>query len=79
MTFVDPLVIVIRSFITYLTHQLHDSYQGIPAQFFFRGGMFLFPRSLAFDLWYDLDIWGQGQALKSFFIGTSFAIIVSRV
>ena len=26
----------------------------------FLGGKFLFPRSLAFDFCYDLDIWGQG-------------------
>ena len=31
MTFVDPLQSVIRSFITYLTHQLHTVTWGIPA------------------------------------------------
>ena len=38
--------------------------------------MFLFPRLLSFDLSYDLDLWAEGQALRSFFIGTSFAIIL---
>ena len=37
--------------------------------------MFLFPRLLSFDFSYDLDLWAEGQALRSFFIGTSFAII----
>ena len=38
--------------------------------------MFLFPRLLSFDFSYDLDLWAEGQALRSFFIGTSFAIIL---
>ena len=41
--------------------------------------MFLFPRLLSFALCYALDLWAEGQALKSFLIGTSFAIILSRV
>ena len=41
--------------------------------------MFLFPRLLSFDFSYDLDLWAEGQALRSFFIGTSFAIILSSV
>ena len=40
---------------------------------------FLFPRSLAFDFCYDLDIWGQGQALRAFFVVMSFFTIVSKV
>ena len=50
-----------------------------PAQIFFLGGMFLFPRSLAFDFCYDLDIWGQGQALRVFFVVMSFFTILSKV
>ena len=38
--------------------------------------MILFPRLLSFDFSYDLDLWAEGQALRSFFIGTSFAIIL---
>ena len=38
--------------------------------------MFLFPRLLSFDFSYDLDLWAEGQALRSFFIGTSLAIIL---
>ena len=36
---------------------------------------FLFPRSLAFDFCYDLDIWGHGQALRAFFVVMSFFFI----
>ena len=46
---------------------------------FFTGGMFLFPALLSFAFCYDLDLWAEGQALSLFFIGTSFAIILSRV
>ena len=35
----------------------------------FRGGMFLFPRLISFNICYDLDIWAQGQGLRSFFTG----------
>ena len=38
--------------------------------------MFLFPRLLSFDFSYDVDRWAEGQALRSFLIGTSFAIIL---
>ena len=43
--------------------------KGPPAQIFFgwHVACFLFPRSLAFDFCYDLEIWGQGQALRAFF------------
>ena len=40
--------------------------------------MFLFHR-LSFAFCYDLNLWAEGQALRSFFIETSFAIILSRV
>ena len=43
-----------------------------PAQIFFWVACFLFPRSLAFDFCYDLDIWGQGQALRAFFCSYEF-------
>ena len=39
---------------------------GPPAQIFWVA-CFLFPRSLTFDFCYELDIWGQGQALRAFF------------
>ena len=39
--------------------------EGPPAQIFL-GSIFLFPRSFAFAFCYDLDIWGQGQALRVF-------------
>ena len=41
--------------------------------------MCLFPRLLSFAFSYDLDLWAEGQALRSFFIGTSFAIILASV
>ena len=49
-----------------------------PAQIFWVA-CFLFPRSLAFDFCYDLDIWGQGQALRAFFVVISFFAILSKV
>ena len=45
--------------------------KGPPAQIFLVA-FFLFPRSLAFNFCYDLDIWGQGQALRAFFVVMSF-------
>ena len=41
--------------------------------------MFLFPGLLFFAFCYGLDLFAEGQALRLFFIGTSFAIILSRV
>ena len=41
----------------------------------FRGGMFLFPRLISLHFCYDLDIWAQGQGLRSFFIGMCFVTI----
>ena len=49
-----------------------------PAQIFFGWHVFV-PRSLAFDFCYDLDIWGQGQALRAFFVVMSFFTILSKV
>ena len=46
---------------------------------FFWVACFLFPRSLAFDLCYDLDIWGQGQVLRAFFVVMSFFTILLKV
>ena len=40
-----------------------------PAQIFL--GLHVFC-SLAFDFYYDLDIWGQGQALRAFFVVMSY-------
>ena len=45
---------------------------------FFWVACFLFPRSLAFDFCYDLDIWGQGQALRALFVVMSFFTILSK-
>ena len=42
--------------------------KGPPAQIFFGLHVFLFPRSLACDFCYDLDIWSRGQALRAFFL-----------
>ena len=50
-----------------------------PCSNFFGVSCFLFPRSLAFDFCYDLDIWGQGQALRAFFVVMSFFTILSKV
>ena len=44
---------------------------------FFLGGIFF--TSPAFDFCYDLDIWGQGQALRAFFVVPSFFTILSKV
>ena len=38
--------------------------------------MLLFPRLVSVDFCYDLDLKAQGQALRSFFIGINFAIIL---
>ena len=40
--------------------------------------VFLFPRALAFDFCYDLDLCSQGQAVRAFFIGMGFPIFVKR-
>ena len=45
---------------------------------FFWVACFLLPRSLSVDFCYDLDIWGQGQALRAFFV-MSFFTILSKV
>ena len=73
------LIIVSRSFITCLHISVAHHFLGNPCSIFFRGGIFLFPRLLCFDFSYDLDLWAEGHALRSFFIGTSFAIILSSV
>ena len=52
--------------------------KGTPAQIFL-GGMFLFPRALAFDFCYDLDLCTQGQAVRAFFIKMGFSLILSKV
>ena len=41
--------------------------------------MFLFLRLLSFAFSYNIDLWAEGQALRLFFIGTSFAIILASV
>ena len=53
--------------------------KGTPCSNLFWVACFLFPRSLAFDFCYDLDIWGQGQALRTFFVVMSFFTILSKV
>ena len=40
---------------------------------------FLFPRALAFDFFYDLDLCSQGQAVRAFFIEMGFSLILSKV
>ena len=52
--------------------------KGTPAQFFGRH-VFLFPRALAFDFCYDLDIYSQGQAVRAFFVRMVFSLILSKV
>ena len=49
-----------------------------PCSNFFGVACFLFPRSLAFDFCYDLDIWGQGQALRAFFVVMSFSLFCPK-
>ena len=39
----------------------------------------LFPRALAFDFCYDLDLSSQGQTVRAFFIGMDFFLILSNV
>ena len=53
--------------------------KGTPAQIFFREACFLFPRALAFDFCYDLDLCSQGRAVRAFFIGMDFSLILSKV
>ena len=45
--------------------------KGTPA-FFFWEACFLFPRALAFDFCYDLDLCSQCQAVRAFFIEMVF-------
>ena len=52
--------------------------KGTPAQIFL-GGMFLFPRALAFDFCYELDLYSQGQAMRAFFIRMGFSLILPKV
>ena len=53
--------------------------KGPPPQiYFFWVACVLFPRSLAFDFCYDLDIWGQGQALRAFFVVLSFSLFYQK-
>ena len=49
-----------------------SDYEGNPCSNFFWGGMLLFPRALAFDFCYDLDLCTQGQAVRGFFIKMGF-------
>ena len=51
--------------------------KGTPSQIFL-GGMFLFPRALAFDCCYDLDLCSKGEAARAFFIGIGFSLILSK-
>ena len=41
---------------------------------YFLEARFLFPRALAFDFCYDLDLYSQGQAMRAFFIGMGFPL-----
>ena len=52
--------------------------KGTPAQIFFLGGLFLFPRALAFGFCYDLDLCSQGQVVRAFFLGMGFSLILSK-
>ena len=53
--------------------------KGTPAQIFFWEACFWFPRTLAFDFCYDLDLCSQGQAVRAFFIRMGFSLILSKV
>ena len=56
--------------------------KGTPAQFFFWDARFLFPRALAFDFCYDLDLCSQGQAERGFFpnfVKSIRGILIKRV
>ena len=53
--------------------------KGTPAQIFSGEACFLFPRALAFDFCYDLDVCSQGQAVTAFFIKMGFSLILSKV
>ena len=57
----------------------HTNYKAPPAQIFFWEACFLFPRSLALDFCYDLDLCSQGQAVRAFFIKMGFSLILSKV
>ena len=72
-------VIVSRSFITYLRDQLDTSNWANPCSNFFGETCFLFPRALAFDFCYDLDLCSQGQAVRAFFIKMGFSLILLKV
>ena len=50
-----------------------------PCSNFFWETCFLFPRALAFDFCYDLDLCSQGQAVRAFFIKMGFSLILLKV
>ena len=63
-------VVLLLSALALASHQLPRD-----PRFKFFGGVLVFPRSLSFDFCYDLDIWGQGQALIAFFVVAVFFTI----
>ena len=52
--------------------QRHTYYKGNPCSNWFLGGMVFFPRALAFDFCYGLELFSQGQAVRAFFIRMGF-------
>ena len=52
--------------------------KGAQAQIFL-GGMFLFPKVIGFDFCHDLDLCSQDKAVRAFFIGMCFSLILSKV
>ena len=62
-------------------HNLFNTHKngiGFIKQIFWGMVCFLFPGTLAFDFCYDLDIWGQGQALRAFFVVMSFSLFYQK-
>ena len=84
-SFITYLTDQLRSFITYmyLTDQLHTSYCVNPCSFYGGGGggmaCLFFPGALFFNFYYDLNLCSQGQAVRTFFIGMCFSLILSKV
>ena len=51
--------------------------KGTPAQIFLEA-CFLFPRALAFDFCYNLDLCSEGHTVRAFFIGMGFSLIIVK-
>ena len=74
-----PHIILLMSALVFTSVSVSHQLQREPLLNFFGRHVFLFPRALAFDFFYDLDIYSQGQAVRAFFVRMVFSLILSKV